>query len=82
MAVVYWILFGLVAGVLTKFLMPSKATGGILMTIVVGIVGAVVGGFLGTVLGYGDVTGFDLRSLLLAVGGSALVLVIYGLANR
>jgi uncharacterized membrane protein YeaQ/YmgE (transglycosylase-associated protein family) len=45
-------------------------------------VGAVVGGFIGTRLGFGDITGFDLGSMLLAVGGGVLLLFIYGLLTR
>ena len=60
----------------------TKVPGGILVTIARGIVGAVVGGFIGAQLGFGDISGFDLRSLLLAVGGGVLVLFIYGLATR
>jgi len=47
-----------------------------------GIVGALVGGFIGFQLGFGDISGFDLRSMLLAVGGGVLVLFLYGLATR
>jgi uncharacterized membrane protein YeaQ/YmgE (transglycosylase-associated protein family) len=62
--------------------MPGKAPGGIIVTIAVGIVGAVVGGFIGAQLGFGDLSGFDIRSMLLAVGGGVLLLFIYGLATR
>jgi uncharacterized membrane protein YeaQ/YmgE (transglycosylase-associated protein family) len=55
---------------------------GILACILLGILGAVVGGFLGTLLGFGDLSGFDLRSMALAVGGGVLVLFLYGLAMR
>ena len=82
MGILLWALFGLIAGVLAMFLMPGKVPGGILVTIALGIVGAVVGGFIGAQLGLGDLSGFDLRSLLLAVGGGVLVLFIYGLATR
>jgi uncharacterized membrane protein YeaQ/YmgE (transglycosylase-associated protein family) len=51
-------------------------------TIVLGILGAVVGGFLGTQLGLGDVQGFDLRSLALAIGGGVLVLFLFGVFTR
>jgi uncharacterized membrane protein YeaQ/YmgE (transglycosylase-associated protein family) len=77
-----WALFGLIAGALAKFVMPGKAPGGIILTIVLGIVGAVVGGFIGSRLGWGDVDEFNVRSMLLAVGGGCLVLFIYGLAIR
>ena len=82
MGLVLWAVFGLIAGAIAKFLMPGKAPGGILVTIVLGVVGAVVGGFLGAHLGFGDISGFDLRIMLLAVGGGVLVLFIYGLATK
>jgi uncharacterized membrane protein YeaQ/YmgE (transglycosylase-associated protein family) len=82
MGILAWIVFGLIAGVLAKFLMPGKQPGGIVATILLGIVGAVVGGFLGSLLGFGDLSGFDLRSMALAVGGGILVLLLYGLAMK
>jgi uncharacterized membrane protein YeaQ/YmgE (transglycosylase-associated protein family) len=82
MGILWWVLFGLIAGALAKFIMPGKGPGGIILTIVLGIVGAVVGGFIGTKLGFGDISGFDLKSMLLAVGGGVLVLFIYGLVMR
>jgi uncharacterized membrane protein YeaQ/YmgE (transglycosylase-associated protein family) len=77
-----WAVFGLIAGAIAKFLMPGKNPGGIIATIVLGIIGAVVGGFIGAQLGFGDISGFDLRSMALAVGGGILVLLIYGLMTR
>jgi uncharacterized membrane protein YeaQ/YmgE (transglycosylase-associated protein family) len=74
--------FGLIAGAIAKFLMPGKNPGGILMTIALGIVGALVGGFIGAQLGFGDISGFNLYSMLLAVGGGVLVLFIYGLVAK
>ena len=82
MGILLWALFGLIAGAIAKFLMPGKAPGGIIVTILLGIVGAVVGGFIGAQLGFGDISGFDLRSMLLAVGGGVLLLFLYGLATR
>jgi uncharacterized membrane protein YeaQ/YmgE (transglycosylase-associated protein family) len=82
MGILLWAVFGLIAGVIAKFLMPGKAPGGIIVTIVLGIVGAVIGGFIGAQLGFGDISGFDLRSMLLAVGGGVLVLFIYGLMTK
>lgn len=72
-----WIVFGLIAGVLAKWIMPGKDPGGMIVTILIGIAGAFVGGFLGTKLGWGDVAGFDLRSFGLAVGGALLLLFGY-----
>lgn len=77
MGILSWILLGLVAGALAKFIMPGKDPGGVLITILIGIAGAVVGGFLATLLGFGDISEFDLRSLLIAVAGALLLLFAY-----
>lgn len=61
--ILVWIVFGLVAGAIAKLLMPGKDPGGLIVTILLGIVGALVGGFLGRQLGFGGLSGFDLRSL-------------------
>jgi uncharacterized membrane protein YeaQ/YmgE (transglycosylase-associated protein family) len=83
MGILSWLVFGLIAGAIAKFLMPGKAPGGIILTIALGIVGAVVGGFIGThVLNFGDISGFNWRSMALAVGGAILVLLIYGLVTK
>ena len=72
-----WIVLGLVAGVIAKFLMPGRDPGGFIITIIIGIVGAMVGGFISTQLGFGDVTGFNIPSIIIAVLGAILLLVIY-----
>ena len=74
----YWIVLGLVAGALAKFLVPGRDPSGCLVTIVLGILGAFVGGLVGTALGWGRVTGgtFDLRSVTLATFGAIIVLLI------
>ena len=82
MGILLWAVFGLIAGAIDKFVMPGKAPGGALVTIAPGIVGAVVGGLIGTQLGFGDISGFDLHSMLLSVGGGVLVLFIYGLLSK
>jgi len=83
MSILSWIIFGLIAGALAKFIMPGTQGGGIILTIVLGVVGALVGGFLSThLLGLGDISGFDLRSMAIAVGGALLALVVYGLIVR
>lgn len=73
-----WIALGLVVGVLAKVIMPGKDPGGLVMTTLLGIAGAVIGGWVSTKLGLGVVTGFSLPSLAIATAG-ALVLLI---ANR
>lgn len=77
MGILSWILFGLIAGAIAKFLLPGKDGGNIVVTIVLGVLGALVGGFIGTQLGLGDLSGFDLRSMALAVGGALVLLVGY-----
>jgi uncharacterized membrane protein YeaQ/YmgE (transglycosylase-associated protein family) len=64
-------------GVIAKVIMPGKDPGGIIVTILLGIAGAIVGGFIGTQMGYGTVTTFDIRSLAVAIGGALLLLVAY-----
>lgn len=70
MGVLSWILLGLLVGVLAKWIMPGPDSSGLVMTILLGVAGAFVGGWLGTQLGFGSVTGFDLRSLGIAVVGA------------
>jgi uncharacterized membrane protein YeaQ/YmgE (transglycosylase-associated protein family) len=82
MGIVTWIVLGLVAGVLAKIIMPGRDPGGTIITIVLGIAGAVVGGFIGTQLGFGRVSGFDVRSLAIAVGGAILLLFLHRLLKR
>ena len=81
MGVIAWLVLGLVAGLLAKWLMPGRDPGGLLLTIALGIVGALLGGFIGTQIGFGDISGFDLRSIALAVGGAVLLLVLYRAAK-
>ncbi len=76
MSILYWIVFGLIAGTIANLIDPQPDRGGILGSIVLGILGAVVGGYLGNlILGIG-ITGFNFSSFLLAVAGSLIVLFI------
>ena len=77
MGMLAWIVLGLIAGAIAKFVMPGRDPGGIFITILLGIVGAVVGGFIGSSLGMGDVTGVNLGSILLAVVGAVILLILY-----
>lgn len=77
-----WIVMGLITGVLAKLIMPGRGTEGLITTILVGIAGAFVGGFIGSLLGLGRVTGFNIGSFLLAVGGAVLLLILYGILKK
>jgi uncharacterized membrane protein YeaQ/YmgE (transglycosylase-associated protein family) len=75
-----WIFFGLVVGVIAKLVMPGRDPGGLIVTILLGIVGAVLGGYVGRALGlYGpqDAAGF-----LMSLVGAIAVLTVYRLAVR
>jgi len=82
MGIIAWIVLGLIAGLLAKFIMPGRDPGGCIITILLGIGGAVVGGFIGTQLGFGRITGLDLRSMAVAIGGAVLLLVVYRMMKR
>lgn len=82
MGILSWIIFGLIAGVIAKLLMPGRDPGGCIITILLGVAGAFVGGFIGTQLGFGSVTGWDFRSFLIAVLGAILLLVLYRFFRR
>lgn len=77
MGIFAWIVFGLIAGALAKLIMPGKDPGGLVVTMLIGIVGAVVGGFIGNFLDFGGISGFDLRSMGIAIGGALLLLLLY-----
>ena len=78
MGILSWILFGLVAGAIAKFLMPGTDPGGCIVTILLGVAGAVIGGFIASSMGFGGgVTRFDFRSLIVAVGGAMVLLLGY-----
>jgi len=83
MGILSWILVGLIAGVLAKIAMPGPDPGGIILTIVIGIVGALIGGFVVNNLLEGpNVTGFNLTSILVAILGSIILLAVYRLVTR
>ena len=83
MGILAWIVLGLIAGAIAKAIMPGRDPGGFIVTALIGIVGAIIGGFLGNMLfGIGGVSGFDLRSLLVAIVGSLILLFIYRAATR
>ena len=82
MGILSWILLGLVAGAIAKALHPGKDPQGCIVTMIIGIIGAVVGGWIATMLGWGTVDGFNIYSILVAVGGAVLALAIYTAITR
>ena len=81
MSFIGWLIMGLIAGFIASKLV-NKQGEGVLMDIVLGIVGAVVGGFLASALGFTGITGFDLYSILVSVVGAVIVLVVYHAVTR
>ncbi len=83
MGILGWIVLGLIVGAIAKAILPGKQGGGWVVTLLLGIVGALLGGFLGSAL-FGVTLGsfFEIRTWLLAIGGALIVLLIWGFATR
>ena len=84
-SILIWIIMGFLAGLLAKMIMPGSDGGGFILTTILGIVGAVVGGYIGSLFGYGMVSSFDnignsLPSFIFSVIGAIVVLAIYRFA--
>jgi uncharacterized membrane protein YeaQ/YmgE (transglycosylase-associated protein family) len=79
MGIIGWILLGIVGGVIAKALLPGNDPGGLIITIIIGIIGALLGGFLARALGFGEPIDeiFDVSTWLAAIIGSMILLVIY-----
>lgn len=82
MGILSWILFGLIAGIIAKIIMPGKDPGGFIITIIIGVVGAFLGGFIASQFGLGSVEDFSFRSFIIAVLGAILLLFIYRRIRR
>jgi uncharacterized membrane protein YeaQ/YmgE (transglycosylase-associated protein family) len=78
MGILSWILLGLIVGALAKWIMPGPDPGGMIVTILLGIAGAFIGGYLATLLGLGTIEGgFHIANLLISIGGALLLLFAY-----
>jgi len=78
MGIIGWIVLGLLAGAIAKAILPGDDPGGIIVTMLIGIVGAIVGGFIASALGIGDLDEFfDIGTWIIAILGSLLLLLAY-----
>jgi uncharacterized membrane protein YeaQ/YmgE (transglycosylase-associated protein family) len=83
MGILGWIVLGLIAGAIAKLILPGRQGGGWIVTLLLGIVGALLGGWLGSVLFNVSLDEFwSLQTWLLAIGGSIIVLLIWGLVTK
>ena len=82
MGIFSWIFLGLIAGALAKFILPGKDPGGLIVTIIIGVVGALLGGFLGSLIGLGNVESFDIGGIFIATIGAILLLIAYRLFTK
>ena len=81
--IIGWIIFGLIAGAVAKLLMPGRDPGGFIVTTILGIAGALVGGFIGRALwGSSGVNSWSIGSFALAIGGAILLLFCYRMITR
>jgi uncharacterized membrane protein YeaQ/YmgE (transglycosylase-associated protein family) len=78
MGLISWMILGLLAGALAKWIRPGEDGGGWINSMFIGIGGAMIGGFVGSALGIGRVTGLNLWSLMIATGGALILLWIMG----
>jgi uncharacterized membrane protein YeaQ/YmgE (transglycosylase-associated protein family) len=77
-AIIGWIIFGAIAGAVAKLLMPGKDPGGFIVTVLLGIAGAIIGGFIGRALwGSSGVNDWSIGSFALAIGGAIVLLALY-----
>jgi uncharacterized membrane protein YeaQ/YmgE (transglycosylase-associated protein family) len=79
MGILSWIAMGLIVGAVAKLIMPGKDPGGLIITILLGVAGGFLGGWIGSKLGVGTVDAFNLKSVLIATGGSIIILILYRL---
>ena len=82
MGIISWIILGLIAGALAKWIMPGKDGGGLLITMALGIAGAFVGGWVGSLIGLGTTGGLSIGSILTATAGAFILLFAYRMINK
>lgn len=77
MGILSWIILGIIAGALAKWIMPGKDVGGLIVTLLLGVAGAFVGGWVGALLGLGTTGGLSIGSIITATFGAIVLLFIY-----
>jgi uncharacterized membrane protein YeaQ/YmgE (transglycosylase-associated protein family) len=82
MSILSWIILGLIAGALAKMLMPGKDGGGWIITILLGVAGSFVGGYLGSLMGMGTTGEFSIASIITATAGAFVLLFAYKLIKK
>jgi uncharacterized membrane protein YeaQ/YmgE (transglycosylase-associated protein family) len=82
MGILALLVLGLLAGLVAKLILPGNDPGGLIVTMVIGVVGAFVGGLLASALGFGGLSGFDFRTFVIAVIGSIILLLIWRAVDR
>ncbi len=82
MGIVSWVVVGLIAGLLAKWFMPGTGPGGLIVTVLIGMAGASIGGFIVRLFGGAGATGFNVLTILVATLGAITLLFVYGLIAR
>ena len=82
MGLISWMVVGLIAGLLAKWIMPGSGPGGLVLTTILGMAGASIGGFLVGLLGGTGATGFNVWSVVVSTFGAIVLLFLYGLISR
>ena len=82
MEIISWVVLGLIAGLLARWIMPGSGPAGFFITALIGMAGASIGGFIVRLLGGAGATGFNLWSILVAALGAIVLLFLYGLITR
>lgn len=82
MGILALIVLGLIAGLIAKFVMPGDDPGGLIVTILIGIAGAFIGGFISSAIGFGDVTGINIKSIVIAAIGAFVLLFAVRMLKR
>jgi len=75
--IISWIVLGLIAGVLAKWIMPGEDRMGLILTVLLGVAGAFVGGYLGSLLGLGTISSLNIGNIVSATAGAFLLLFVY-----